>query len=84
MVQKRLLPPDFLRGLVMLLLALEAPGLYHVLNGAAEYTNTTVCILLSCIFHIHLFFVVDAQIYIRAFVAIFLTYYILAITKSNM
>ncbi|HRP57982.1 DUF5009 domain-containing protein [Agriterribacter sp.] len=36
MAQKRLLSLDFLRGLIMVLLALEAAGLYHVLNDAAE------------------------------------------------
>lgn len=36
MLQKRLLSLDFLRGLIMVLLTLEATGLYHVLNNAAE------------------------------------------------
>ncbi len=36
MLQKRLQSLDFLRGLIMVLLALEAAGLYHTLNHAAE------------------------------------------------
>jgi predicted acyltransferase len=36
MLQKRLLSLDLLRGLIMILLALEAAGLYHILNDAAE------------------------------------------------
>ena len=36
MLQKRLLSLDLLRGLIMVLLALEAAGLYHILNDAAE------------------------------------------------
>jgi len=36
MLQKRLQSLDFLRGLIMVLLALEAAGLYHTLNNAAE------------------------------------------------
>ncbi len=36
MQQKRLLSLDFLRGLIMVFLAFEAAGLYHVMNDAAE------------------------------------------------
>lgn len=36
MEQKRLLSLDFMRGLIMVLLTLEAAGLYHVFNDATE------------------------------------------------
>lgn len=45
MQQKRLLSLDFLRGLIMVFLAFEAAGLYHVMNDAAEgswWYNITV------------------------------------------
>lgn len=45
MQQKRLLSLDFLRGLIMVFLALEAAGLYRVLNDAADgswWYNITV------------------------------------------